>query len=73
MTFDEHVKSTALDSPTAMTGNSPAMECNDAEFARLLQPISVLQENETADEANDSFSKYLKPSRNLNTSVEKGR
>ena len=73
MTFDEHVKSTALDSPAAMTANSSAAECNDAEFARLLQPISVLQENETADEANNSFSKYLKPNRNLNTSVEKGR
>ena len=71
VTFDQHVQS--ADSPAATTVNSPAsVECSDSEFARLLQPMSVLQANESADEANDSFSKYLKPRRSLNTSVEKG-
>ena len=73
VTFDEHVMSVAQDSAAPMAvDSSPAYECSDAEFARLLQPITVHEENEAVDEANDSFSKYLKPSRSLNTSVEKG-
>lgn len=72
MTFNEKVDSALGDSVASMTIDSPVSESSDADFARLLQPMTALQETNIANEADDSFSKYLQPSKSLNVSVEKG-
>ena len=72
MTFNEKVDSALGDSVASMTIDSPISGSSDADFARLLQPMTALQETNIANEADDSFSKYLQPSKSLNISVEKG-